>query len=97
MINANMRSYNYSIIEGKDNYGQAAASTVIKGSVKMAITISSQSIQDNILYKNCAYVGLTLDNNIDDTYIIKYGKERLKVLYVNPMGRYKQVFMSVYE
>jgi hypothetical protein len=92
-----MRNYEYSVVEGKNAYGQSQVSNETKGTVKMAITISSQSIQDNILYKNCAYVGLTLDNNIDDTYIIKYGKERLKVLYVNPMGRYKQVFMSVYE
>ncbi len=97
MINTNMRSYDYSVVEDKNAYGQSQVSKEVKGTVKMAITISSQSIQDNILYKNCAYVGLTLDSSVDDTYIINYGKERLKVLYVNPMGRYKQVFMSVYE
>ena len=51
-------------------------------------------ITDNILYKNCAYIGLTTDAEVNDTYVIKYGSERLKVLYVNPMGRFKQVFLQ---
>ena len=60
----------------------------------MAINISSQATQDNILYKDCTYVGLTMDANVDDTYVIEFGRERLKVLYVNPKGRYKQVFLK---
>ena len=58
----------------------------------MAINISSQSTQENVNYKDCQYIGLT-HADINDTYIIQYGDERLKVLYINPMGRYKQVFM----
>ena len=27
-------------------------------------------------------------------FVIKYGDEMLKVLYVNPNGRYKQVFLG---
>ena len=60
----------------------------------MAINISSQSIQDNILFKDCTYIGLTSDANVNDSYVIKYGKEQLKVLYVNPKGRLKQVFLK---
>ena len=59
----------------------------------MAINITSQSVQDNINYKDSQYVGLT-HAKVDDTYVIEYGDERLKVLYVNPTGRFNQVFMS---
>lgn len=93
MINANMRFYNYYTIGNKDEYGQQAITPDIQGVIKMAINISSQSIQDNILYKDCSYIGLT-KASIDESYIIEYGTEKLKVLYVNPKGRYKQVFMS---
>lgn len=96
MINADMRLYNYFTLGKKNSYGELtlpAADAEPKGSIKMAINISSQSIQDNINYKDCSYVGLT-HADVDDTYIIQYGNERLKVLYVNPKGRYTQVYMA---
>ena len=96
MINADMRSYNYFTLGEKNAYGQPqmpAADATPEGQIKMAINISSQSIQDNINYKDCSYVGLT-HAEVDDTYIIQYKNERLKVLYVNPKGRLKQVFMA---
>lgn len=96
MINASMRVYDYYLIGNKDAYGQAqlpAKDAVPAGQIKMTINISSQSIQDNINYKDCQYIGLT-HFPIDDKYVIQYGDERLKVLYVNPQGRMKQVFMS---
>lgn len=93
MINAQMKSYNYFTLGADNGYGQAVISEEPKGTIKMAINISTQAIQDNINYKNCSYIGLTQDN-VDDTYIIQFGKERLKVLYINPLGRYKQVFLA---
>ena len=60
----------------------------------MAINLTSQSVQDNINYKDANYMGLT-HAKVDDTYIIQYGEERLKVLYVNPFGRLNQVFMKL--
>lgn len=93
MINTNMRIYNYSTFGAKDAYGQATNDGEIKGTIKMAISISSQSAQDNINYQDCNYIGLTMDE-LDDSYVIHYGKEKLKVLYVNPQGRYKQVFLK---
>ena len=94
MINTNMRLYDYFIYGEADEYGMAQISSEPKGQIKMSINISSQSIQDNILYKDCSYIGLTQDAKVDDTYVIKYGNEQLKVLYVNPTGRYKQVFLK---
>lgn len=96
MINAQMRLYDYFTIGNKNAYGEAilpAKDAEPVGQIKIAINISSQSVQDNILYKDCSYIGLT-NAEIDDTYIIDYEGERLKVLYVNPKGRYKQVFLS---
>lgn len=99
MINADMRSYDYYLYGADDSYGQKTLISdennepIKQGSVKMAINITSQSIQDNINYKDSQYMGLTFAN-VDDTYVIQYGSERLKVMYVNPRGRYKQVFMA---
>ena len=92
MINANMRYYHYSTLGSNNAYGVPQESD-IKGFIKMAINITSQSVQDNIKYKDCSYVGLTMAD-VSDDFIIHYGAEKLKVLYVNPMGRYKQVFMK---
>lgn len=89
-----MRLYNFFTFGEEDAYGQPQLSEEIQGQIKMAINTSSQSIQDNIRYKDCSYVGLTHDANVDDTYVIDYEGEQLKVLYVNPKGRFKQVFMK---
>lgn len=93
MINADMRLYNYFTLGAQDEYGQQVLSDEPVGQVKMAINISSQAIQDNINYAGATYVGLTRAK-VDDTYVIEYGEERLKVLYVNPKGRLNQVFMA---
>lgn len=94
MINTEMRLYNYFTFATYDKYGQPALSTEPKGQIKMAINILSQSVSDNILFENSSYIGLTTDAEVNSTYVIEYGQERLKVLYVNPKGRYKQVFME---
>ena len=93
MINSQMKTYNYFTFGALDEYGQPGLSTEPVGQVKMAINISSQAVIDNINYKDATYVGLTLAE-VNDTYVIEYGKEYLKVLYVNPIGRYKQVFLK---
>lgn len=95
MINLDMRTYNYFTLGEKNAYGQQtlpAADAVPAGTIKMAIYISSQSVQDNINYQNCNYIGLTTAQ-LDDSYVIEYGTERLKVLYIQPKGRLKQVFL----
>lgn len=93
MINADFRLYNYFTFGEDDGYGQPTLSDAPVGQVKMAINITSQSIQDNINYKDAQYIGLT-HAEVDDTYVIEYGNGRLKVLYVNPKGRYNQVFLK---
>ena len=94
MINADMRLYDYFTLGEQDEYGQQVESTEPAGQVKIAINVASQSIQDNINYTDCQYVGLTHNKLIDDTWLIQYGNTRLKVLYVNKHGRLTQVFMA---
>lgn len=97
MINADMRYYDYFTLGEDDAYGQPSFDKNAEpvGQIKMAINITSQSIQDNINYADCKYIGLT-HAEVNDTYIIQYGNELLKVQYVNPKGRLKQVFLGSY-
>ena len=94
MITADMRLYDFYTFGADNGYGMPQLSSTPEGQIKMAINISSQSVQDNILYKDCSYIGLTMDANVNDAYVIAFGAEKLKVLYVNPKGRYKQVFLK---
>lgn len=94
MINANFRTYNYFTFGELDEYGQPKLSEDIKGSVKMAISTTSQNIQDNVLYQNATYMGLTHDKSINDTFVIDYNGTKLKVLYVSAQGRLRAVFMA---
>ena len=93
MINADMRLYDFFTLGEPNSYGQPQLSKQPQGQIKMAIYITSQSVQDNINYKDCKYVGLTT-GQIDDSCVIEYGNEKLKVLYINPKGRYKQVYLG---
>ena len=56
-------------------------------------TLSSKNTVDNVKYQEAQYVGLTMDQKVNESYVIQFGKEKLKVLYVNPFGRFNQVFM----
>ena len=96
MINNDMRNYQYFLYQEMDAYGQPQISKQAQGTIKMAIYVTSQSVQDNINYTGANYIGLT-SANVDDTYLIQFGDRKLKVLYVNPTGRLKQVFLAKYE
>lgn len=93
MINVNMRSYSYYVLDNNDDYGQPQA-VAAEDKIKMSINFASESIQESPLYSGAQFVGLTHNKNVSAKYIIQYGTEKLKVLYVNPAGRLKQVFMA---
>ena len=102
MINAQMKNYNFYLYdEEADIYGQktlikdAEGEPEIQGAVQMSITHTDTRIQQDINYIDATYFGLTHDKSISDRYVIQYGDERLKVLYVIRDGRYSQVFMNV--
>ena len=94
MITTAMREYEYFTYGVDDGYGQPILSATPTGTIRLAINITTQSIQDNINYSDAEYIGLTLDGNVSDKYVISYGGDKLKVLYVNPMGKYIQVFLK---
>lgn len=96
MINNDMRNYEYFLLEDYDEYGQPTQSEQAQGTVQLAIYVLSQSVSDTLLYKDASYIGLTYPTiEIDDTFIIKYGEEKLKVLYIQPRGAFKQVFLQL--
>lgn len=97
MINTDMRTYDYFTFGDKNGYGAPTLSKTAIGTIKMAINSTSQAVQDNILFKEASYIGLTHSGDINDKFVIQYGNERLKVLYVVPKGRLKQVFMGKYD
>ena len=89
-----MREYNFFTFGADNGYGQPSLSTEPVGVIKISINLTSQSLVDNIKYSNASYIGLTHDANVNDTYVIEYNDTKLKVLYVNSLGRYKQVFLG---
>lgn len=96
MINSNMRDYEYYLLGEDNGYGQLTITPDVQGVVKLSITTLTKAVTDDIRYSDASYLGLTQDKTIKDTYVIKYGDELLKVQYVNPDGRYTQVFLKVY-
>lgn len=93
MINTDMRTYNYFTFGEKNEYGEAVLSENPQGTVNMSINSVSQNISDNPNYADATYIGLTRAQ-VNNTYVIDYDGVKLKVLYVNPRGRMKQVFMA---
>jgi hypothetical protein len=88
-----MRLYNYSVLGALDSYGQPQA-VEAEDKIKMSINFASEAVQENPLYSGAQYVGLTLNKNVNASYIIQYGTEKLKVTYTNPLGKYNQVFLA---
>jgi hypothetical protein len=94
MINTNFRTYDFFTFGDRDEYGQPKLSEEVMGAVKMAITTTSQNVQDNVLYSGASYMGLTHDKRVNDSFVIDYEGTKLKVLYTSPQGRLRAVFMA---
>ena len=94
MILRDMRPYQYTMLGAEDAYGQMTLDGGATGTIRMAVYVASQSVSDSILYRDAQYVGMTKDD-VTDRHIIHYGSEKLKVLYVQPKGCFKQVYMAV--
>jgi hypothetical protein len=97
MINTDMRFYPFFTIGEDDEYGQAQVSSTPSGAILMSVNILNQAVADNVNYSEATYIGLTMDKTLNNGYIIQYGNKRLKVLYVNPKGRYNQVYLGEYD
>ena len=93
MINNDMRDYNYFLLGDYDEYGQRTLTDKPQGAIKMAIYVLTQTVSDTSPYSEASYIGLT-NSDINDAYIVQYGEEKLKVLYIQPRGTLKQVFLQ---
>lgn len=85
-----MRKYTYKKYGEQDAYGQPTLGP--GGTISMAISVISNQISDNVMYRDAQYIGLT-KGALDDKCVITYGNDKLKVLYVIP-GRFNQVYMA---
>lgn len=85
-----MRNYTYLKYGEQDAYGQPTLGK--GGTISMAISVISNQINDNVLYRDAQYMGLTR-GALDDKCIVNYGNAKLKVLYV-VSGRFNQVYMA---
>lgn len=85
-----MRNYTYQKYGEQDLYGQPTLGE--GGTISMAISVISNQIGDNVMYRDAQYIGLT-KGALDDKCVINYGTDKLKVLYVIP-GRFNQVYMA---
>ena len=94
MIATKMREYKYFRYVGEDEYGQAKLSDKPIGTVKVAIYLISEQPDGTIKFCKGMYQGVTLDKEIDDTYVIKYGKQLLKVTSVTPSNLYRIVYLT---
>lgn len=94
MINANMRYYDYYTIGELDEYGQEKMSKKVAGRVKMSIYQTAQNTTNTVLYADADFIGLTMDKNVKDSFVIVYGDIRLKVRQINAQGRLTQVFLK---
>lgn len=94
MIAAQMREYTYTrLLNEFDDYGQPQRREN-EGKVKMAINFANEQITANNLYSSASYVGFTLNKEVNESYIINYNGQKLKVTYAIPLGRYNQVFLA---
>ena len=62
MINAQMRTYDYYTFGEKNAYGQPQLSDK-QGTIKMAIHLITEAVEENAFYSGANYIGLTSSSN----------------------------------
>lgn len=93
MIQSNMKLYNYYTLGEIDDYGTNQVSQV-SGQVKLSIFLQTKQLSDNSIYKEAQFTALTNDKDINEKYLIEYNNMLLKVLYINDLGRYRQIYLG---
>lgn len=94
MIQSNMKLYNYYVLDGLDDYGTNQASEEVQGQVKLSIFLQTKQLSDNSIYKETQFTALTNDKDVNEKYLIEYNEKLLKVLYINDLGRYRQIYLG---
>ena len=94
MIQNNMKLYNYYTLDEIDDYGTNQVSQQVSGQVKLSIFLQTKQLSDNSIYKEVQFTALTNDKDINEKYLIEYNNMLLKVLYINDLGRYRQIYLG---
>lgn len=94
MIQSNMKLYNYRTLGELDEYGTEQISKQVSGQVKLSIFLQTKQLSDNSIYKDVQFTALTNDKDINEKYLIEYNNMLLKVLYINDLGRYRQIYLG---
>jgi hypothetical protein len=89
-----MKLYNYYTLGELDGYGTNQTSEEVKGQVKLSIFLQTKQLSDNSIYKETQFTALTNDKDINEKYLIEYNEKLLKVLYINDLGRYRQIYLG---
>ena len=94
MIQSNMKLYNYYTLGELDDYGTEQVSKQVSGQVKLSIFLQTKQLSDNSIYKDVQFTALTNDKDINEKNLIEYNNMLLKVLYINDLGRYRQIYLG---
>ena len=95
MITTTFNDYDYYTYSSAQNeYGEKTVMSTKAGTVSIAIYLYTQNIVSNIKYKDAQYIGLTESAALTESCVVACGDKRLKVLYINPVGRWRQGYMQ---
>lgn len=83
-----------SYASGKDEYGRPRKNGSTSREVEMFVTLYQQTNTQDIRYVEVTNLGLTKDNEINDTNQIIIDDQKYQVLYVIPSKRYNQILMK---
>lgn len=78
--------------DGIDEYGQEGINPINQTPIEITFGIYKHQPTEDIRFQNVEYVGLT-KASVNDSQAIKIGDKEYKIQFVNPFGRYKEVFM----
>jgi hypothetical protein len=78
---------------GQDEYGQDLNAPISQSSITLTFGLYTHQQTDDIRYQDVEYTGLTV-YDVADNQVIQIGDKKYKVLFVNPFGRMKQVFLK---
>lgn len=94
MINREMRKANLiTYAPGVDEYGQPRKGEQSKRDIELTFRIYSHSPVEDIRFNEVTHTGLTADKTITDTNAIELEGKTYNIKFVNPEGRFAQLFM----
>lgn len=94
MINREMRQATVVTYGGVDEYGQMNTTATASRDTYLTFGLYQHTNSNDVRYQNVTHYGLTKDSEITDNDIIVIDGVEYKVLFVNPFGRMREVFLQ---